>query len=850
MYFLSSLTRNFSFNKYSLRNGDLVDFLLDNLIMDTPLDSKIFDLLSILIKQSAFLEFDHEILKRVSDFALVAFFPSYKRLEHFTKATRRKHLESVEGFAESKICMTARKSGEQFDFSSTTTRNNKKLAVSANLAGQNQTNQGNANAFLMIHRFENAISMTNPKKIEILQLKIIEFLIKLHEFPQTFVPVKLILNIFQAKSLISGSSAAEQRKLLTSLSKLFGLSLLSSDNRKTLVVYEDLATLLKPYCNEPAFYSYVLLALLKKLRFDTDVDKSFEKEERITPNYFRLEDVTLLAQLIFFLKNSLKHLKFLISTLQSEDHLQEISQIFSRSSESSQDKRFSLLPAPFKNSFCVDSMDADLKSDELKPRTEMSISPDFLRLQGEKILTTSIEEISYPADKKSSYVEKPLEKQVTPYSLSRLIDPNAQKADEEEGKYSPSQVVEFNDSRNDDSTIKESPGTAEPLLKIFNISPTRGPSAALLKGRGRTPNPLQSNKKKVGIVSLDVDFATQTACRQKLVEMLIRENSPVERSSTLFKNLLKYFNDLSETQTSEDPLGYLSLPNYAMICQCFEVIMHNLIRNRSLLSHKISENLLQNVIDILQAQMDISMQLSAENINVSNNFINFLGFCLCEVLSNEMTTENDSNFLAFAKFSDVLLDNYPLDKYFQIVKVALETLIEKIDENNLLDYCRTLKKISNLVFAKLVGSFQKNIDWFSNIILNFLKRFFYYNKGPKEPKTPSTLKTFFNKFSMKAAGERSPMVKSEHYDKLNKRDKTVVNEFKGEMQSLLRKCILFELSRNIEMFEESKEEELLVARLKEFEENEKIIFDEEFESQEFHFCLFCLFGQMIERSLY
>jgi len=49
------------------------------------------------------------------------------------------------------------------------------------------------------------------------------------------------------------------------------------------------------------------------------------------------------------------------------------------------------------------------------------------------------------------------------------------------------------------------------------------------------------------------------------------------------------------------------------------------------------------------------------------------------------------------------------------------------------------------------------------------------------------------------------------------------------------------------MLEENNQEELIVSRLKEYEESEKFIFDEEFENFEFYHCLLCVFGQMIER---
>ena len=47
------------------------------------------------------------------------------------------------------------------------------------------------------------------------------------------------------------------------------------------------------------------------------------------------------------------------------------------------------------------------------------------------------------------------------------------------------------------------------------------------------------------------------------------------------------------------------------------------------------------------------------------------------------------------------MENYPNDKFFEILKVVLETLIEKIDESNLLDYCKTLKKTYSFIFSKL-----------------------------------------------------------------------------------------------------------------------------------------------------
>jgi len=820
------------------------------------LDSKIFELIGNLIKQTTFLEFDHEILRKVYEFALISFFPCYKKIEHITKASRRRHLESVD-IPDNKLCLTSRKTSDQFEFGNMTTsnRNTKKLTVSANYPFIQNLNvqQINLTSFSLIHKFENAVNLNNLKRFDVLQIKLIDFLIKLHEFPQTFVPVKLILNIFQAKYLIQTTSTSDHKKPIISLCKLFGLSLINNDNRKTLVAYEDLPTILKPYCNEPSLYSYLLMGLKRKIKYDTsEIEKFLEKDENLSPNYFRMEDISLMTHLMNFIKNSLKNLKFLINTVQNEENLPEISQIFNRSTERFQDKRLSLLSAPHKSSFYGDSMmENDLKFDEIKEKTEDSITPDFLKVQNKHMFSTSIEDISYPIEKINLPI--PMERKTTPFSLNQLLEHQNDRPQElplEDTKNNESPLM--TESKNDES-LKESPlmntVATDPLLKIYNISPTRNPSTNTMKNsllKSRTPNNLPINKKKVNISNQgEIDLNTQMICKQKLIEILINENISNE-PPILIKNLLKYFNEMNESQNQE---GYLSLPNYANACKCFEIIMQNFMSNKSLITRKLSENLLMNVIDILQSQMEISLLLSAENINISANFINFLGFCLCEVLSNEITIENEINFLNFSKYSKLLMENYPNDKFFEILKIVLETLIEKIDENNLLDYCKTLKKTYIFIFSKLSTfglSLQINISWFGNNLLTLLKKFFYFNKIQKEPKTPSSFKSFFNRIVL-GQSDKSPMVRSELYDKMNKKDKSIINDFKGEMQVLLRKYILFELNRSIELFEENNEEELIVSRLNEYEENEKIIFDEEFENLEFYHCFLCLFGQMIER---
>jgi len=76
-----------------------------------------------------------------------------------------------------------------------------------------------------------------------------------------------------------------------------------------------------------------------------------------------------------------------------------------------------------------------------------------------------------------------------------------------------------------------------------------------------------------------MDLNAQLICKRKIIEILINENVSNELP-LLIKNLLKYFNEMNESQNQE---GYLSLSNYSNACKCFEIIMQNFMSNKSLI---------------------------------------------------------------------------------------------------------------------------------------------------------------------------------------------------------------------------------------------------------------------------
>ena len=768
------------------------------------------------------------------------FFPCYRRIEHTTKLTRRRHLESIDG--DTKLCLTSRKGSDQFDFSSgmaTVRNNNKKLTVSANYAfnntySNNQQPQFSQGVFSFIHRFETAMGLSNSRRCDSLQTKTLEFLVRLHEYPQTIVPIKLVLYLFQAKALSPLST--ESKKIIGSLCRLFGLSLSSNDNRRTLVAYEDLPTVLKHFCNEHALYAYLLQGLRRKVKFDSrELDKLLDKEDPPRAFELRTEDLSLLTHMLGFVKNSLKHLKSLIGVLQQDENLAELAQTLTRSAEN-QEKRVSLLPAAHKSSFFTDSLDEGRDDGKEVNTIDSIITPDFLKVTNQKHFAVSIEDIP----EKISATER----KITPFPLSGLLEQKI----EEETRNSPLITEEGKESPTTSTNIP----IAEPLLKIYNISPTRAPSNNAMKNsmlKNRTPNLHPGSTKKrvnLGLGSEQLDATTQQLCKQKIIELLLKENAVNEINPGVLRALLKNLNEI----LGEDE--FLSLPNFALASQAFEAIMFQLLCNKTLLTRKLAESLFMSVVEILQTQMELSVQLSSENLNVSANYINFLGFCLCEVLGNELSVDNEANFIAFQKHAKLLLDAYPIDKFFDVLKVALEKLGEKLDESNLLDNCKTIKKTYHFVFGKLTSfgiPSGFSVSWFATNLLSLLRKFFYFNKTLKDPKTPSSFTSFFNKIGFGGAGNtnKSPMVKSELYERMNKKDRSVVNDFKGEMQGLLRNFILFELNRCLEGFEETGEDDLLVSRLKHYSEAEQIIFDEEFDNSDFFLCLLCLFGQMIER---
>lgn len=345
-----------------------------------------------------------------------------------------------------------------------------------------------------------------------------------------------------------------------------------------------------------------------------------------------------------------------------------------------------------------------------------------------------------------------------------------------------------------------------------------------------------------------MDDGTQKNFKTKVLELLIEEEKSKPDSNALTKNLLKYLN---ENNNQEDLISYLSLPSIPIISRCLEFIVKLLIDNKSLYTKKHSENILLIALKISHIQGEIQEILKNEGSSIDlPDFQNFLAFCLSELLFNEVSIENDLNFNSFSKYFKLISENFNYEQVSRILKSILDIVIEKIEEKNLVECCKTLKKTFLFIFPKVI-SFPSNIDisWFGNSLLSILKKFFYYNKTQKESKNQSGFFNFFNKIGLGSAtaGEKSPMVKGEIYDKMSKKDKNSVNDFKSEFQLLLRKNILFEINRNIEIFKENNQEELIVDRLREYEENEKIIFDEEFENTDFYNSLLYLFGKMMER---
>ena len=799
-------------------------------------DSKIFEIISIIIKQTNYLEFDQENFKKICEFTLLSFFSSYKKIEHLSKATKRKHLESIDAL-DNKLTSNRKLSNTELFESSFTTRNSKKIAFSATFT--NQTNQTalqiNSSLFHQIHKFESAV---NLKRFDILQGKFLDFLIKTYEFPHCFIPVKTILHILQAKAF-NQISSYDQKNISNSLCKLLGLAIINTDNKKTLVAYEDLHNVLKPYCNDSWFYSYIFLSITRKIKYDTnELESPLQKDEKLPNTYLKVEDIGLLTHLIALANNSLKNLKNILSNIQNDEYLLEISQIFNRSSS---EKRDSLMPAQQSfNSFLTTNNENYAKPDEIQEGDEEALnqSPGFMKISDKRNPSSAEElkkdDISFndaDGNKVDSFL-KNIHQKNEELSLENQLD--EKKIDENLFKDSPN---------NDNNT------PPNPLMKIFNISPVRVNTLSQKNPiiKSRTPSAYPANKKKVNIkesFQADLDMNTQLRFKQKMIDILINENVLKSQTAVLMKNLVKFFN---ENENQDEYLGYLSIPNYELTTKYLEKIMKYLMNNKSLISRKLSENLLVSLINILQTYVDIKNFIFLENLPNSPDFLSFIGFCLAEILTNEVSLENDSNFQSFSRFSRILADNFSNEKFIEILRTVLEIIVEKIDEGNLLEYSKMLKKTYNFIFSKIANLPYDIIEsWFGNNILAMLKKFFYFNKTLKDTKNTSTFKSFFNKMGF-GGGDKSPMVKSEFFDKMNKKDKNLISEFKGEIQSLLRKNILFEINRNIEIFESNNEEEPIVEKLKEYEENEKIIFDEEFENTEFYQCLLSLFGRMLER---
>lgn len=823
-----------------MRNSEFLSFLLDLLVMDSShiLDAKIFDITKCLIKPSSFLEFDQENLKKIYEFTLLSFFPSYRQIENITKIAKRRHLESIdnlEKFSYSRKTSTATNEGLDLLSGTSTSRNNKKLAISANFtSAPNQQNllPLNSAAFSTLHKFE---AIVNIKRFEILQIKLIDFLISLHEFPQTNIPVKNIINIMQAKAIsaITQSNSTDQKNLTRCLCKLLSLSIMQNENKKTFILYDDLPLVLKPYCNENLLYYYLFMSVLRKMRWDiNDLEFSIDKNEKVPVSFLKIDDISLLINLLNFLYNSLNHLKLLLNFIQNSDNLTEISQIIRRNLETQSEKRFSLMEIQKNEDFFKEA--ANESDEEI-------ITPGFLSLNQNKPF---ISEDNLNNDEKSNNKSDKIKNDILETIEYNNNDKNI--------SYSPNEFKIYENS------FKDSPsdGSSNSLLKIFNVAPIKTKSNVQKHPALKTRAPSSQPKKKVNISNyFEIDSNTQRNFKEKLLNMLIYEeafNNP-SNSAMLSRNLLKYFNENIE---HEEFFGYLSLPNFSSIQKCLEKTIKLLTDNKTLFTKKNTEKVLIISINILQIQIEIFNLVEQEKQEKIQTFqfLDFVGFGLSELLFNEVSAENDLNFNSFSKYFKILSDLFTIEKVSEILKVVLETIIDKIEEKNLVEYCRTLKKTFLFIFPKLI-SFPLHIDisWFGNCLVNILKKFFYFNnKGPKEVKSSSGIKSFFNKIGIGSnqTADKSPMVKSEFYDKMSKKDKSSINDFKYEFQMLLRRNVLFEINRNLQIFKENHQEEIIVDRLKEYEENEKIIFDEEFENTEFYQCLLFLFGELMERYLF
>lgn len=796
------------------------------------LDTKIFDITKCLIKPSSFLDFDQENLKKIYEFTLLAFFPSYRQIENITKIAKRRHLESIdniEKFSYSRKTSTATNEGLDLLSGTFTARNNKKLAISANFT-TTPNHQAllplNSSSFSTLHKFE---AIVNIKRFEMLQIKLIDFLISLHEFPQTNIPVKNIINIMQARAIsaMTQNNIGDQKNLTRSLCKLLSLSVMHNENKKTFILYEGLPLVLKSYCNENYLYYYLFMSVLKKMRWDiNDLEFSVDKNEKLPASFLKIDDISLLINLLNFLYNSLNHLKLLISFIQNSDNLIEISQIIRRNLENQSEKRFSLMEIPKNEDFFKEAVN---ESDE------EIITPGFLNLnQNQPFVSDDNFNLNEKSNNKSDKIKNDVleDNEISNKNIS--YSPNEFKIDENSFKDSPSE------------------GSSNSLLKIFNVAPIKTSNVQkhpALKTRAPSSQP----KKKVNISSyFEVDSNMQKNFKEKLLNMLIHEedfNNPTN-SAILSKNLLKYFNENIE---QDEFFGYMSLPNFYSMQKCLEKTIKLLTDNKTLFTKKNTEKVLITSINILQIQIEISNLVEQEKQEKIQTFqfIDFIGFGLSELLFNEVSAENDLNFNSFSKYFKIFNDLFTIEKVSEILKVVLETILEKIEEKNLVEYCRTLKKTFLFIFPKLI-SFPLHIDisWFGNCLVNILKKFFYFNsKGPKEAKSTSGIKSFFNKIGIGSnqGGDKSPMVKFEFYEKMSKKDKSSINDFKYEFQMLLRRSVLFEINRSLQIFKENHQEEIIVDRLKEYEENEKIIFDEEFENTEFYQCLFFLFGELMER---
>lgn len=444
------------------------------------LDTKILEIIKTLIKQSTFLEFDHENLKKICEFTLLSFLPCYKPIEHFSKVAKRKHLESIDSLDKTSVSRKT-SSIDHLEFVGPQTSRNassKKLTLSANVSiPTNQfALQINVSIFNIIHKFETIVSL---KRLEILQIKFVEFLISIHEFPQTYVPLKSVVHLMQAKSLVQ--VVTEDNKSLTKyLCKLLSLSIMSTDNKKTLTSYEDFPLVLKSYCNESHLYSYIFLAIMRKMKWDIhEVEMPFDKNEKLLPNFLKIDDIILLNYLLNSLFNSLSNLKNTLKYIQNSESLKDMCQTILKNMGPQENKRFSLM-YPKKND------DEMLFRGGIVENDDDLISSEFLNVQQNRPFLSSFDEIN---EKNTNNNYNNNRKNV-----NKLLDL------EENNSNSPNQFnneskIEENSLVNNNSSF-DNEGTSQ-MLRIFNVSPIKPLSAALKTSITKPRAPSMFPKKKL-----------------------------------------------------------------------------------------------------------------------------------------------------------------------------------------------------------------------------------------------------------------------------------------------------------------------------------------------------------------